>query len=52
MDRWKKGELHSGKGGAVVKDQKQAVAIALSEKRRHNSDEPASMQGLRKAMTK
>ena len=26
-----KGELHSGKGGPVVKSQKQAVAIALSE---------------------
>lgn len=32
MDEWKKGELHSGKGGPVVKDQKQAIAIALSKK--------------------
>lgn len=28
------GNLHSGKGGPPVKDQKQAVAIALSEFRR------------------
>jgi len=27
---FKKGQLHSGKGGPVVKSQKQAVAIALS----------------------
>lgn len=32
MDKWKAGKLHSGsKEGPVVKDQKQAVAIALSE---------------------
>ena len=28
---FKAGTLHSGKGGPVVKSQKQAVAIALSE---------------------
>lgn len=28
------GTLNSGKGGPVVKDQKQAVAIALSEMKR------------------
>lgn len=28
---FKAGELHSGKGGKVVKNPKQAVAIALSE---------------------
>ena len=27
----KKGELHSGKGGPVVKNPRQALAIALSE---------------------
>lgn len=32
MDEWKTGTLHSGKGGPVVKDQKQAIAIALSKK--------------------
>lgn len=31
MREYKEGTLHSGKGGPVVKDRKQAVAIALSE---------------------
>ena len=31
MHEWKEGTLHSGKGGPVVKSQKQAVAIALSQ---------------------
>lgn len=31
MHEWKAGTLHSGKKGPVVKSQKQAVAIALSE---------------------
>lgn len=31
MKEWKEGTLHSGKGGPVVKSQKQAIAIALSE---------------------
>jgi ribosomal protein L21E len=31
MGEYKEGTLHSGKGGAVVKSKKQAVAIALSE---------------------
>ena len=30
MKEFKGGTLHSGKGGPVVKSQKQAVAIALS----------------------
>ena len=30
MREYKAGELHSGKGGKVVKNPKQAVAIALS----------------------
>ena len=30
MGEFKEGTLHSGKGGKVVKNQKQAVAIALS----------------------
>jgi len=34
MGKWKAGDLHSGsKTGKVVKSQKQAVAIMLSEKR-------------------
>lgn len=31
MREFKEGTLHSGKKGPVVKDRKQAVAIALSE---------------------
>ena len=31
MREYKEGTLHSGKGGKVVKSQKQAVAIAMSE---------------------
>lgn len=34
MHEWKTGKLHSGKGGPVVKNRKQAIAIALSEARR------------------
>lgn len=34
MHEWKAGDLHSGGSGKVVKDQKQAIAIALSEARR------------------
>lgn len=35
MDEWKSGKLHSGsKTGPVVKNQKQAIAIALSEARK------------------
>lgn len=31
MGEYKEGTLHSGKGGKVVKDPKQALAIAISE---------------------
>ena len=31
MGEFKRGTLHSGKGGPAVKSRKQAVAIALSE---------------------
>jgi len=31
MKEFKSGTLHSGKGGKVVKNPKQAIAIALSE---------------------
>jgi ribosomal protein L21E len=34
MKEYKAGTLHSGKGGPVVKSQKQAVAIAMSEGRK------------------
>ena len=34
MDEWKAGKLHSGsKKGPVVKSQRQAIAIGLSEER-------------------
>lgn len=31
MLEWKKGELHSGGSGKVVKDRKQAIAICLNQ---------------------
>lgn len=31
MHEWKTGTLHSGKKGPIVKNPKQAIAIALSE---------------------
>jgi hypothetical protein len=31
MGEYKRGTLHSGKGGPVVKSRKQAIAIAMSE---------------------
>ena len=31
MREYKEGTLHSGKGGPVVKNRKQAIAIGLSE---------------------
>lgn len=34
MSKWKAGALKSGGSGKPVKDQKQAVAIMLSEKRK------------------
>ena len=34
MREFKQGQLHSGKGGPVVKNPRQALAIALSEARR------------------
>lgn len=34
MGEYKRGTLHSGKGGPVVKSKKQAVAIALSKARK------------------
>jgi hypothetical protein len=34
MHEYKAGTLHSGKGGPVVKNPKQALAIALSEARK------------------
>jgi hypothetical protein len=31
ISEYKEGKLHSGKGGKVVKNPKQAIAIAMSE---------------------
>ena len=31
MGEWKDKDLHSGKGGKIVRNRKQAIAIALSE---------------------
>jgi hypothetical protein len=31
MGEWKAGSLHSGKKGPLVKDRKQAIAIAISQ---------------------
>jgi Family of unknown function (DUF6496) len=41
MHEWKEGKLHSGsKKGPVVKNQRQAVAIALSESRKAGAKIP------------
>ena len=52
MHEWKTGTLHSGKGGPVVKSQKQAIAIAFSEamstKKKHNSKEYGSPAGKKR----
>jgi len=46
LHKFKHGQLHSGRGGKVVKLRKQAVAIALSEQRR--AGESSSMHALKK----
>ena len=38
MREFKMGTLHSGRNGKVVHDRKQAIAIALSESRRHGGE--------------
>ena len=37
MGEFKEGTLHSGKGGPVVKNPKQAIAIAISESKKRKS---------------
>lgn len=45
MDEWKSGKLHSGSSrGPVVRNQKQAVAIALSEQRQKRQLPPVLQQ--------
>ncbi len=34
MGEYKEGTLHSGKGGPIVKNPKQAIAIAISESKK------------------
>jgi hypothetical protein len=34
MHEWKAGKLHSGKGGPIVKNRKQAIAISMSVARK------------------
>jgi len=47
MGEFKEGTLHSGKGGPVVKDKKQAIAIAMSE-----ANMPMPVRGARTAKNK
>lgn len=42
MDRFKKGKLHSGKGGKIVKKKKQAKAILMSYLRKEGKVKPES----------
>jgi hypothetical protein len=39
MREFKKGKLHSGKSGKIVKNPKQAIAIALSEAKMSQKEE-------------
>ena len=52
MNKWKAGKLHSGsKSGPPVKNQKQAVAIMLSEKRAAEGGkteyQPSGLSGMK-----
>ena len=51
MHEYKAGELHSGKGGPVVRSRRQAIAIGLSGARKAGKKVPpakrALMQGRR-----
>lgn len=50
MKEFKGGDLHSGKGGPVVTNRKQAIAIGLSSQRRAEGKKPKggrSMKGRR-----
>jgi hypothetical protein len=49
MHEFKTGTLHSGKKGPVVKNKKQAIAIALSEA---GKSKPAAKKTAKKTMKK
>jgi hypothetical protein len=40
MHEFKRGKLKSGRSGATVKSRKQAIAIGLSEARKHGTKVP------------
>lgn len=42
MDKWKSGELKSGKSGKTVKSHDQAIAIGLSEARKKGLKVPSN----------
>jgi hypothetical protein len=47
LHEFKRGDLHSGKGGPVVTSKKQAIAIGLSKERRGKRSSSRSMKGRR-----
>ena len=47
MHEFKRGELHSGKGGRVVTSRRQAIAIGLSAARRAGKKVPARPRSMR-----
>jgi hypothetical protein len=48
MHEMKRGELHSGRSGKVVKSRKQAIAIGLSEARKAGARIPKTNKSARK----
>jgi Family of unknown function (DUF6496) len=53
MKEWKSGELHSGsKKGPIVKNQRQAIAIALSEQKKANKDGSKPKKSSKKSAKK
>lgn len=46
MSEFKGGDLHSGKGGPVVKSRKQAIAIGLNSQRRAGKKVPPAKRAL------
>lgn len=52
MHRFKKGKAKSGKGGAKVKNKKQAIAIALSKARKKGEKVPKKKSAAKKSSSK